>query len=501
MKARALSLAVAGLFTLAVAQGAIAKDTSGPAKHIILFIGDGMNIEHEIATSRYLYGEDFGLAFHSLPYQGNVATWDVTTYKYWSGGSYDPTAILTRYGYDPVRGGKVPYPLGPELWGAQAYHTAKATDSASAATAWATGYKTDDGNIAWLSGDPENGALTTIAELLRDKLGYAIGVVSTVPFSHATPAAHVSHNVSRNNYHAIAEEILTLVKPEVVIGGGYPAGSSCDEPANSTYISAETYAAVCDDEDYVVVTRSSEVDGGVSLLTAAQQAADRGKKLFGLYGGPGGNFESPVPHDLPGTPLVTRAAIENPLLRDTVQAALKVLGEDQEGFFLMAEQGDIDWANHANDFSRMVGTTWDLHEAVQTVIDYVNRPGDGMDWGNTLLMVTSDHSNSYMRLIETLGAGDLPAQEGSCGYGGPACTYPEGEVTYGSTGHTNELTRLYGVGAGAMRLLSKAEGLWYPCTDIIDNTQLFHVMTAAAGVPQDSPLTVKRQLPRRCGVR
>jgi alkaline phosphatase len=267
-------------------------------------------------------------------------------------------------------------------------------------------------------------------------------------------------------------------------------------------LSEDTYNTVKADDDYLVVERQDGVDGGVSLLTAAQQAAADGKKLFGLYGGPGGNFESPIPHDLPGTPLVTRATAENPLLKDAVLAALKVLGQDPDGLFLMAEQGDIDWANHANDFSRMVGTTWDLHEAVQTVIDYVNRPGDAMDWRNTLLLVTADHSNSYMRLIDTLGAGDLPKQEGTCGYGGPACTYPDGDVTYGSTSHTNELVRIYGDGAGAMGLLTRAEGAWYPGTTIIDNTQLYHVMTDAAGVPQPSPLGLECKRPRQqCGPR
>jgi alkaline phosphatase len=99
-------------------------------------------------------------------------------------------------------------------------------------------------------------------------------------------------------------------------------------------------------------------------------------------------------------------------------AALKVLSQDEDGLFLMAEQGDIDWANHANDFHRMVGTTYDLHMAVQAVIDFVNQPGDKMNWSNTLFIVTSDHSNSYMRNQAVLGAGDLPAQQGlgSCGY-------------------------------------------------------------------------------------
>ncbi|MFY9974616.1 MAG: alkaline phosphatase [Chromatiaceae bacterium] len=492
MKARVLTLALSGLLALAIAPCAMAKGPLGLAKNVILFIGDGMNIEHEIATSRYLYGMDFGLTFHQLPYQGNVATWDVNTYNNWSPDAYDPDAINPLYGYDPSRGGELPYPLGPELEDAQAYHTAAATDSASAATAWATGYKTDAGNIAWLPGDPEDGALETIAELLREELGYAIGVVSTVPFTHATPAAHVSHNVYRNNYHEIADEILTKVKPEVVIGGGYPGPTGTD---GFSYLSENTYNEVKDDDDYVMVERQDGVDGGVSVLEAAQVAAAEGKKLFGLYGGPGGNFESPIPHDLPGTPLITRATMENPLFKDAVLAALKVLGEDEDGLFLMAEQGDIDWANHANDFSRMVGTTWDLNEAVQSVIDYVNRPGDDMDWDNTLLLVTSDHSNSYMRLVvgKELGAGDLPLQEGS--------TYPDGEVTYGSGSHTNELVRIYGDGAGDTGLLTRAEGVWYPGTTIIDNTQLYHVMTDAAGLPQASPLTLDLKRPRHCGPR
>ena len=177
-----------------VSMGCLADSDAKQAKHIILLVGDGMNIEHEIAAGRYLFGKDFALSFHNLPYQGNQATWDVTTYEYWSGGKYDQKAIVPTIGYDPAKGGKVPYPLGPELPGAEAYHKSMATDSAAAATAWATGYKTDNGNIAWLSGDPEQGALKTIAELLREKKGFAIGVVSTVAFLEATPAAFVSHN-------------------------------------------------------------------------------------------------------------------------------------------------------------------------------------------------------------------------------------------------------------------------------------------------------------------
>jgi alkaline phosphatase len=43
-------------------------------------IGDGMQLEHEIAASRYLFGQDYALSFHQLPHETNVTTWDVTTY-------------------------------------------------------------------------------------------------------------------------------------------------------------------------------------------------------------------------------------------------------------------------------------------------------------------------------------------------------------------------------------------------------------------------------------
>jgi alkaline phosphatase len=499
-----LALFLVAVSTLgSVSETKISAKRHEGAKHIILFIGDGMNIEHEIATSRYLYGRDFNLVFHRFPYQANVATWDVDTYKYWSGGVYDPDNIIPNFGYDPIKGGKLPYPLGPELSGAQAYHTAKATDSAAAATAWATGYKTDAGNLAWLPEDPNtggnrnnDGSLKTIAELLRELKGYAIGVVSTVPFTHATPAAQVSHNKSRQCYQinsqpecerGIDEEILTEVKPEVVVGGGHPG---YDSAPSFNFISDSVYRAFRNGDgsnEYIFVERAAGVDGGLALLQAAQQAVVQSKKLFGLFGKKEfGNFESPEPNNLPGTPLVSPVTRENPTLAEASLAALKVLSRNKNGFFVMIEQGDIDWANHANDFQRMVGTIKDLHDAVQAIVDYVDQPGDDMDWTNTLLIVTADHSNSYMRNKANLGAGALPEQIGiGCGYDGSACTYPGDEVTYGSTSHTNELCRLYAIGAATVNF-RKYEGDWYPCTRIIDNTQIFHMILEAAGVPRDA---------------
>ncbi|MBN2003731.1 MAG: choice-of-anchor I family protein, partial [Anaerolineae bacterium] len=160
------------------------------------------------------------------------------------------------------------------------------------------------------------------------------------------------------------------------------------------------------------------------------------------------------------------------------EATLDVLGQDPDGFFVMFEQGDIDWSNHANDFAGMIGGVWDLDEAVKTT-EQVVADSPVMDWSNTLVIVTSDHSNSYMRLWDWLGAGELPRQISAAGTAyGSGWTYPDGEVTYQSGGHTNELVTLWARGAGAEMFAAYA-GQRYPGASVVDNTCIYAVMRAA----------------------
>ena len=298
MKLRlATPLTLLCLFVLAVsfANAIHAKESAPVAKHIILVVGDGMQPENEIAASRYLTGTDDGLAFHAFPYRGFVATWDVTIYS--RQAPYNPSAINPKMGCDAARTANAAAsrrdttryicrtPQGAKPHGA---------DSASAATAWATGYKTDTGNIAWLPGDPDRGALKTIAELLREKREYAIGIVTTVPFSDATPAAQVSHNKSRRNHHAIADEIIRTARPDVVIGGGHPARNGAKHMSMALYDEVRSGRI----GDYVFVERKEGVDGGIALKEAAARAVAQKKKLLGLFGGPGAISSRP---SLPAT--------------------------------------------------------------------------------------------------------------------------------------------------------------------------------------------------------
>jgi alkaline phosphatase len=487
-----------------------------------------MQLEHERAASNYLYGNsESGLEHQALPYKGVASTWDVNTYNRYTFGKYstngfsakkyndstidlnNATTFVPTLGYDPAKGGKLPY--RQDTTSQTAYFSTKnkdsaigsaavpATDSASAATALAAGFKTDSGNIAWRTGDPANGRLTTIAEMYRNQKKASIGVVSTVPFSHATPATFVSHNVNRNNYKSIAQEIITGVRPDVVIGGGHPAYNSVTSSADYSYIDAPEYSNLKNSTEYTLAERKTGVDGGTALLTAADAAVAGGKKLFGLFGGVGGSFEyHKVSND--GTATITRGSIENPTLADASKAALKVLSQNKNGFFLMVEQGDIDWANHANDYAGMIGGVWDLNNTVKTVEAYIdNKTNPNVTWDNTLVIVTSDHGNSYMRLKKDLPKGKLPVQTPN-GAGAPAgyATVTQGvsyyydptEVTYGFNGlgmndHTNELVSLYAKGAGSTRF-SDYEGLWYPGTRIIDNTHIYKVMMASLGLTDEN---------------
>ncbi|ACF47209.1 Alkaline phosphatase [Prosthecochloris aestuarii DSM 271] len=475
---------------------------SGAAEHVILFIGDGMNIEHELAASRYLYGDDQALAWDDWGtmedgWEGYSATWDVDTYNYYAERNdaepYSEESFDPMLGYDPSKGGAAPYPLFVSTLSEESINEyfledAKATDSASAGTAMSTGHKTDAGNVAWASGDPEGGELTTIAETLRSEMGYSIGVASTVPFSHATPATFVSHDVARGNKWDIAHEILFDVQPDVVIGGGLDSyfakatkdAAGIDRDINDNGLNDE-YDAFVGDYDgtpYVFVEREEDVDGGQALRDAAAEVslAD-GDKLFGLFGTGGGNFDYYDVADAPGSPEVTRGdgIDEDPTLVDVTEATLSVLDQDEDGFFVMFEQGDIDWNNHANDYENMIGGVYDLDQAVRAAEAYVESGENDMDWSNTLIIVTSDHSNSYLKSNEVLGEGNLPLQEGSP-YN---FTYPDGEVSYSTTGHTNELVTLQARGAGA-ELFAEYEGQWYEGSDIVDNTQIYDVMREAA---------------------
>lgn len=93
-------------------------------------------------------------------------------------------------------------------------------DSASTASAISNGTRSYDGAInVNRTGEPVG---RTLARLAHDS-GRRVGIVTSVPFSHATPAAlGGAQNVSRENYCQIAVELLTSELVDVMAGVGHP---------------------------------------------------------------------------------------------------------------------------------------------------------------------------------------------------------------------------------------------------------------------------------------
>jgi hypothetical protein len=84
-----------------------------------------------------------------------------------------------------------------------------------------------------------------------------------------------------------------------------------------------------------------------------------------------------------------------PNITTNVMEGLKFLKKDNEGFFFMYEQGDIDWAAHANHMDDMLGTMFDIDDTVTEVMKWIDQNGG---YEKTALYVTADHDH-YLTLL------------------------------------------------------------------------------------------------------
>jgi alkaline phosphatase len=150
--------------------------------------------------------------------------------------------------------------------------------------------------------------------------------------------------------------------------------------------------------DYVVVQRTRGKSGGRTLIEAARRAADGNHRLLGFYGVSGGHLPfrtadgkfNPT-YDMKGREQYSQDDIhENPDLADMTEAALLTLAKAEEGFWLMVEAGDVDWANHANNIDNSLGAVYSGEEAFDVVTNWID---ENDAWGHTAVIVTADHGH------------------------------------------------------------------------------------------------------------
>ena len=297
------------------------------------------------------------------------------------------------------------------------------TDSSSSATSMTAGIKTYNNGV---NVDPAGQPVRTIAHLAQDR-GYAVGAISSVPISHATPAAAYAHNVHRDDYQDLTRDMIGLKSishPEeplpgmdVVIGGGYGdvrqldsnPSEGRDAPPGNNFVPGNAYLTDADIQaidvrnggKYVFSSRASGVNGKESLAAAALSAATSGQRLLGFYGV--GKYSGHLPFSTadgdfrPTTGRTSKTEeydaadiVENPTLSDMTAAAITVLEKNRNGFWLMVEPGDVDWANHDDNLDNSIGAVLSGEKAVKTITDWVERRSN---WNESLLIVTADHGH------------------------------------------------------------------------------------------------------------
>jgi alkaline phosphatase len=77
---------------------------------------------------------------------------------------------------------------------------------------------------------------------------------------------------------------------------------------------------------------------------------------------------------------------DQPTLAEMTRKAIDLLSRDPDGFFLMVEGSQVDWACHANDPAYLLSDLLAYDQAVATALDFARRDG------RTLVLAMSDHN-------------------------------------------------------------------------------------------------------------
>ncbi len=399
-------------------------------KHIIVMIFDGMDWQTTQAAAIYnsqkvTYREGRGSGLSFLDDQGTTTGYGFfVTSPHNQGTSQDVnTQTVTnpggriRGGYASRLGGAFPWIPGSDPLYITAGRAAEIqhayTDSAASATSMFSGTKTYNGAV---NVDFQGHQRTPISRELQQQ-GFAIGVVTSVPLSHATPGCAYANNVHRYDYQDISRDLLGLPSSAhpaaplpgvaVLLGAGWGEEVSRDKRQGENFVPGNQYLTDVDLEAvdiehggrYQVVQRSAHAEGRAALLESSRLAAKNGHRLLGYFGGNHGHLPfrtadgayDPVNGLRRMNENYSQADLqENPTLADMTEAALAVLETNSQGFWLMIEAGDVDWANHDNNIDASIGAVKSGEAAFDVVIDWVHEHNA---WNDTLVIVTADHGH------------------------------------------------------------------------------------------------------------
>lgn len=406
-------------------------------KHIFLVVFDGMDWQttraaaiYKTRSVGYSSGRGAGLHFQDYDANGTSQFGSMVTSPHNDGTKVDvdmqtvtnPNGTV-RGGYSVERGGPNPWTPGNDVKYPVSHPTDAPmrhayTDSSSSASSMTAGLKLYNNAV---NVDFMGRQVPTIAHEAQAE-GYAVGAVSSVPISHATPACSYAHNVERDDYQDLTRDLLglnSIAHPDqplpgldVLIGTGAGVRAETNKSQGVNFVPGNVYLTDADRDAadvrnggrYVMALRTPGATGSSVLSKAADQAATSGKRLFGFFGTQGGHLPFATANgDFLPPPGRGKAEVyspedlsENPSLAEMTEAALKVLSKNPKGFWMMMEAGDVDWANHDNNIDDSIGAVLSGDRAVKTITDWVEKHSD---WNQSVLIVTADHGH-YLHILQ-----------------------------------------------------------------------------------------------------
>ncbi len=244
------------------------------------------------------------------------------------------------------------------------------TDSAAAATAYATGYKTNEGFEGMLPAVSDMPGAVGVTEYNKEmpyatvleaakKNGKSTGIVVTAPLMHATPAGFTSHVNSRTLYTKIAKQQI-YAGIDVMLGGGrYYLKDGRSDGRN-----------LIDDAEKLGYTYVSDANG-LSEVTSGN--------VFGVFA------SNDMSYDFD-------RAERQPSLEEMTVKAIELLNKNENGFFLLVEGSKIDYASHAHDPVGVISESIAFDKAFRAAVRFAESDG------NTIVVSCADHANGGMSI-------------------------------------------------------------------------------------------------------
>ncbi|PFN04605.1 MULTISPECIES: alkaline phosphatase [Bacillus cereus group] len=248
------------------------------------------------------------------------------------------------------------------------------TDSAPAATALATGNKTNSNYVGVLPSVVNSPGVAPVKEEDRgrpvanvlegaERSGRATGMIATSEIQHATPAGFSAHHVIRKNFDVIGKQQV-YQNIEVVLGGG-----------KATLQPAASNGTRKDNEDLVKVIQDKGYDFVETKDALLNSTSD---KIWGAFSNTALAFDMDREATNP----------KQPTLSQMTEKAIQTLSKDKDGFFLFVEGSKPDWAAHVNDPIGMISDVLAFDDAVAEALQFAKKDG------NTMVIALADHGNS-----------------------------------------------------------------------------------------------------------